>query len=167
MHRIPPRIVRENHCFIPVYPLLSGEFLLIPYYYGGQDIDSGIGTETSETTRLNRVFRSPLHGEFTLKSYRIVCNFLRKYTDTVSTSYHYRMYVRPVQIADDGTVTDLDVERSLIAFDCGAAASAGWVNQVWYSRIEVYRLNIPIKGWLGFRLRTTSWADAPANSGHG
>jgi hypothetical protein len=75
--------------------------------------------------------------------------------------------VGPVQIADDGTVTDLDVERYISVFDRGAATTAGWSDQPWGSALAVYGLNIPIKGWLGFRIRTTSWADAAAYSGHG
>jgi hypothetical protein len=166
MHRIPPRIIRENYHFMPVklYAYLP---FLVSWGVVRHDITSDVGTETTETTRRNDVFKSPLHGNFTLKAYEIQRTQCYYYVDTVATTYHYRMYVRPVQIADDGTITDLDVESVILALDRGAAASAGWVYDSWAGGVQRLNLNIPIKGYLGFRLRTTSWADAPANSGHG
>lgn len=164
--RIPPLRIRENHLFIPV-KLYGWVTFLTDRYAGIHDWDSGTGTQTVETERLNAVFRSPLYGKFRLKSYYIGRAASRYYVDTVTTTYHYRMYARPVQITEGGTVTDLDVESTIMAYDRGAAATAGWVNDFWAGGAERHGLDIPINGWLGLRLRTTSWADAPATTGHG
>lgn len=135
------------------------------------DYASGYGTETAETERMNWVCKSWLVGPLVLKAYRMFTSSFYEYVDTVATNYHYCLYIRPVMIEQaTGAVKDLDVERLMKHRVRGAVTTAGWVrDDVVGALVDVRRLNIMIpEGWLlGFRLRTTSWADVPANNGHG
>jgi len=131
------------------------------------NVDSGTGTETTETERLNSIFTLPYLGKGNLKSYMIFVRYYRTYVDTVAGTYYYRMYIQPVAYKYDGTTANLETERLIHEYTRSEAGAEVWTNVGVNAKLRVQNANLAFEGCLGFRLRTTSWGPAGATTGLG
>jgi hypothetical protein len=134
---------------------------------GEVNVDSAKGTETTETERFNWLFVFPFKIVGTVVSWYLHIKTIRAYMDSTG-GQRVKLYVRPVQVATDGAVTDLRPELASPEYAPAAGTFDAFNNYTVNWSFGEEDVNMNINGYFGVRIRTTSWTTVAGEySGHG